>query len=1191
VNRRVWAVVAACVISVGAIAALWPRPDEFFEARLRDAAPAAAVALLEAEHRRRPSDAALSARLLTAYERGGHIAPGLRLLAETGRARPLSAPEREAAVRLAYAQGRPDAAVPVLTGPHEPLGAPEREALVRLALAANRPALALTHQAALAAGAPTEARLTRWRELAVAAGDVRQALIAQTRLAAGGGPAALSGLVDLHLGANDPAAALAVAERLVTADQPNADRWHRRAAELAQWAKRPAKAVPHLAALYDRSPTPEAGLALARLLVVTDPARALPFAGRLAAAHPRHAGAFDHWLGQLTRAKRQAEVRAALAERVARFPADAGLHARRVAVLLGMGDRAGAIGELTRWSRRVPHDRATRHRLAVVQVWDGRVAAGWKSYERLLANVSGPMDALETQWRHEWLKVSGSLDDFTEAGRANLRKLAAAKPADAPIWRRLAAAEGEYGDRKQAIAAQRRLVALPAGTGQDALRLAEWLLWDDQVAEGLALLRRLDDRSPLPVEALEDGAERAAQAWRFADAAEFFARIAARDPKRPAAWEALARAKEAAGDLPGAAAAWEKRLALGGGATQRMVTAGLWLRMDQLDKALAAVTGPSPSLAEWRLQAYLAARLDRPAVRERALLAIVEAAPADADARLALVELSARRGDQRASEAHEAALVALRPTDAALLARLAGQRLYGPRPDEAAPYVARLEALPDAGADGWRVIADFYQARDGARAAHALDRLHAAQLGDAETYFRRGELAAAATDGATAQESFAEAARLGGRSAEPGAREAGAYALERLGRPDAAETAWGALAKAHPQRPAAHVALARLRVAAGDLGAASGLLAAAEAIAPDAVEVKVARAEWLKAMGRTGEAAEAFAAARALAPGAHYLAAAEAMARQANGDYGRARGVLKTALAGAPSDVGLVEAHRLVRDRGASQAAARAFFERTGNLERTRLGLTSEQRLGDRWRLTADAAQLGWAGGTLQARELALGARWGAEALEAAAHLAVQAPMASPLAGARVAAVRGAWRAEAGLEEARWDETDELARRNGRERKAGVAIGYSADPRLALRVAAGVGQLTADGLESGLSADGLLEAQARPGSDSPWVVAYQLRHRHWGSLGTSVGLAENLTMQSVLAGFDGRWGPLRLDLRPGVAHDVRTGTVGPLVGGSIGLDLGADGELAASAFWAGQGLTTGVAGDYRQVGLTGTWWF
>ncbi|MFN3432107.1 MAG: hypothetical protein ACK46X_19430, partial [Candidatus Sericytochromatia bacterium] len=677
----------------------------------------------------------------------------------------------------------------------------------------------------------------------------------------------------------------------------NTDRWRRRAAELAQWAKLPARAVPHLRALYDRAPAPEAGLALAQLLVVTDPPRALAFAGRLAAAHPAHTGAFDHWLGLLARAKRNSEVREALAVRVGRFPADAGLHERRVAVLLGMGDRAGAIGELTRWSRRVPQDRQTRHQLAVVQVWDGRVAAGWKSYEQLLAHASGPMDALETQWRQEWLKVSGSLDDFSEAGRSNLRRLAAARPADVGVWRRLAAAEGEHGDRAEAIEAQRRVVALPAANGQDALRLAEWLLWDDQVAEGLALLRRLDDRSPLPVSALEDGAERAAEAWRFADAADFFARIAARDPKRPAAWEALARAREAADDLSGAAAAWEKRLALGGGASQRMMTAGLWLRMDRLDRALEVVSGPSASLAERRLQAYLAARLGRPAVQEAALLAIVEATPTDAEARLALIELAARRGDTAASDAHEAALVALRPHDAALLARLAGQRLYGPRPEEAAPYVRRLEALDDAGADGWRVLADFYQARDAAKAARALDRLHAAGAGDAETYFRRGELAVAAAEGGTAELSFSEAARRGERSAEPGDREAGAYALERLGRTEAASAAWDGLVRSHPQRPAAHVSLARLRVSTGDLGAAAGLLAAAEAIAPDAVEVKIARAEWLRAMGRAAEAAEAFAAARALAPEARYLAAAEAMARHAAGEYGRAREGMNTALA------------------------------------------------------------------------------------------------------------------------------------------------------------------------------------------------------------------------------------------------------------------------------------------------------
>lgn len=1156
-NRRLWAALAACGLSVGLLVAMVPRPDELFEAHMRDATPNQTVTLLEEAHRTHPDDMKLAARLAWAYERAGKPAEGLSAIAAVARTRPLTLSERLLVGRLGFAEGRPERAVAVLTGTRQPLDARDHALVVKLALAA---------------------------------GALPEAVAAQRALAAHGDAKALERLAALSLQANDPKSALEAAERLLA--EQDSPAWRRKAADFARWAKLPVRAVPHLRALYKQTPNAEDGLALARLLASAKPAEALPFARTLVADYPRDAEAFDHLLGLLARARRMEEARTVLAAHATRWPDDARSHARRVDFALGHGDRPEAIAELTRWVGRHRGDRAARHQLAVVQVWDGRTEAGWNTYQTLLADANGPMDRLEATWRTEWAQVSGALEDFTPEGRANLRRLTNARPADTALWRRLAAAESEAGERAAAIEAQRHVVGLPAAKGDDALRLAEWLLWDNRTAEGLALLKTLDDRKPLPSQVLDDAAERAGKAWRFADAADFLGRLAQRRPHDAETLEALAHAREAADDLAGAQAAWTQRLRLPGATSAlRMLAAGIALKREKLDEALALVSAPDAEVAELQLQAYLAARLSRPEAQRRALERLVAKAPSDWEARLQLADLADQRGDGATAARQEQAAIALRPHDPQVIARLAGRRLYGPTPEAATPYVALLEKLSQPGPEGLRMLADYYQSRDAARAASALDRLHALKRGDAETYFRRGELAAQARDGAVAELAFTQAASRGSRATEAPEREAGAYALERLGRDAEAAAAWTQLQAAFPARPSAHVALARRAMAKGDLGAAASLLAAAEGLAPDSVEVKLTRAEWLRAGGREAEAAEAFAALRRAEPGARYLAAAEAMSRHAIGQYGRARAVVREALASAPFDADLLDAHRQVRALGASRVEGRAFYEQSGNLNRTRLGLGSVQRLGDRLRLLADVSTLAWDGGALQARELKLGARWVAPGVELGGHLALQTGQNAPLGGLMASVTRGHFQLQAQLEEARWEDSNAAVAAFGRERKALAEVAWQPDPRLGVRAEAGVGQLTAVGLTPGLSASGLVEAVARPQAASPWLVAYQLNHRHWGPAGVPLGLPEAMTLQSLFLGYDTRLGPLRLELRPGVMHDLRAGAFAPLAGGTLAWELGADQELMLQGVWSGRSFVTGVEGAYQQLSLTGQWFF
>ena len=88
-----------------------------------------------------------------------------------------------------------------------------------------------------------------------------------------------------------------------------------------------------------------------------------------------------------------------------------------------------------------------------------------------------------------------------------------------------------------------------------------------------------------------------------------------------------------------------------------------------------------------------------------------------------------------------------------------------------------------------------------------------------------------------------------------------------------------------------------------------------------------------------------------------------------------------------------------------------------------------------------------------------------------------------------------------------------------------------------------------------------------------------------------MGLPTDLTLHSLLVGYDGRLGPLRLELRPGVMHDLRNGGFSPLAGGTLAWEIGADQELLMQGVWSGQSFVSGAQGAYTQLSVTGQWFF
>lgn len=1184
--------VGAFVLFAALLVVMRPRPSDLAEVAVRSADVQEAVRLLVREQAAHPSDLHLQAQLATAYERADRPGEGLDQLAALARRAALTPEQRAQVRRLAYADARPQRAYAILTGPRQPRGKRELRELVGLAIATHHPDAALTDQAALVALAPHDAReLGRLRDLAEQNGHEAEARDAQTALLAlDSSPAQAQRLVQIDLALQQPGQAL---DALVKYAPPHDAHGLKQAYQLAIWAKQPARAVTYLQTLYQLAPTQETGAQLAAQLVASHDAHALSFLAAFTARYPQDVATRDLYLNQLASAGRTPEALALLERLVAAQPAAAEPHRRLVSFALGHSLLDAAIAELTRWTQRAPHDRDALHQLAVAQVWATHAPRAWDTYARLFAT-----GADDIHWREAWAAISQAQDDCMPAGLANLKALVAAEPQNLDYRRRLAAALLEADFPHAALEAQQALVRLPGATDDDSLNLAEWSLWYGHEAAGLALLKRLDRRAPLPVATLDDAVDYAARAHRFADAAWFLTRLTEREPQNISHWEMLAAAEQTLGDLPAATRAFAHRFALDPAtASQRSQLLSLLLRQQRDADALSAILGWQrvASVDEWRLGLELAQRLHRPADERRCLAGWIAAAPRSAEALVAKASFEEREGDPAAEADYRAAL-ALAPRDVALLTRMAAASLYGRRPDRAAPYVHRLEQLPGLDAESERVIADFESSRAPARAAAALDALHALGAGDASTHFQRGELALALGQGAIAESEFRRAVALGAKAKDPQSQTAVGYALERLGEVPQARALWQRLAAAEPQSATPWVSLAHLALAAHDLDGAHAALVRAQAIAPQQTDVRAARADWLKASGREAEAADVYASLRLADPGTAYWAAAEAIARVDVGQYGRADRIARRALAAAPGNADLVEAYRQARDKGASQTGFTALVEGYSGLDRRRFGVDGQLRLNDHARLNVAAEQLSWAGGGMQAQQLGVGVAGEAGALDGSAKLqlarqltltpGVQAPLGELKAGVHA----GASSLHVTLAESRWEDTNALALAGARERSASVEGLYQPDPRLSLRAQAGLGQLRVPGQPNGLATTALGEIGLHPDAASPWGLYYQWSYHGWGTLGVANGLPDHLTSQDLSVGYARRFGPLSLDLQPGLALDS-SAQLTPTLNADLACDVATDGALELQVGWSGRSLAVGQAGAYDLVALDGHWWF
>ncbi|HEY9724780.1 MAG TPA: hypothetical protein V6D47_22445, partial [Oscillatoriaceae cyanobacterium] len=469
-RRWLWGV-GALALFAGLLLLMRPRPADLGEAAVRSADVEQAVRLLLHEHQAHPQDLRLQAQLATAYERADEPGEGLEQLEALSRHAVLTREQRAQVRRLALADDRPARAYTILSGARQPRGASELGELVSLAIAAHHPNAALWDQMALVRLRPREPRaLIRLRALAEQAGRYGVARNAQAGLmAVQPSPEEAKTLIQLDLAANDPTAGLADLERYAP---PRDAQGLKQAYDFAVAAKQPHKALQYLKALDQLAGTPQTGLLLANQLIALHDTQALPYLARLYARYATNTSVRDLYLSQLASAGRVPEALALLQHAVQVQPDASEPHQRLVSFALGHSQLDVAIAELGRWTKRHPQDTDALHQLAIAQVWDTRSPLAWNTYAQIFARTSG-----QTAWREAWAKISQAQDDCTPAGLANLEALVTAEPQQLDYRRRLAAALLEADDSRAALRAQAALVALPGSTRDDALNLAEWLLW------------------------------------------------------------------------------------------------------------------------------------------------------------------------------------------------------------------------------------------------------------------------------------------------------------------------------------------------------------------------------------------------------------------------------------------------------------------------------------------------------------------------------------------------------------------------------------------------------------------------------------------------------------------------------------------------------------------------------------------
>ena len=561
--------------------------------------------------------------------------------------------------------------------------------------------------------------LTELVTQALAVQDVKTAVQAQLHLCRLEPTAAnRQRLESLLLQSGDPAWALALLDSYPEIWQDSD--WNRLAARLATWSQAPAKALAHLKALFDRAPE----LALGKdILTRLDPAEKLAFTRNLLARFPDDAGLRRDVRQLMMREGRIDEALEMLQAQVAKQPGSAELHRELVDLAVGNGKLAIALTELERWASINPQDLQARFELARTYGWNRQPDEAFAAYRKLLADH--PREA-EVRWRKAWLELGEGLEHVDPLWSENLEALAKVEPERRELRRQLAEAKFATGDHAGAIQALKQLAEGPKALPEDRERLARWLLWYAEPAQGLAWIRQADARTPLSPETIEQASFLAGSAERWEDAAHFLERLAQHDPSNGSRWEQLAMARERANDLPGATDAWLQAAERpGGGDYHRLSAVALLKRQDRLDDAVTILSAPSASIAELREWSSLAYQMKRPAEQERALRAILARAPQDGDAQESLGYLL--EGQERSDEALEVwrTLVSVGPERLSARLALGQEALRRQAPDEAAPHVeAALRLAPRAYA-ARLMEAEWLQAKGDAAAAERFAALRA----------------------------------------------------------------------------------------------------------------------------------------------------------------------------------------------------------------------------------------------------------------------------------------------------------------------------------------------------------------------------------------------------------------------------------------------------------------------------------
>ena len=1185
----------AIVGLIGLTAALTPGRLELLEAHARDPDPKLALPALETQRQERPDDPQASLRLATAYEQAGRPKDAVWVIAQSGSRRALTDAERARVTHAALAAGQPATAIQVLAGPHEQLTPARRSELVDLALKGGALQEAL-HQQGFVAASNTPAALIRLRDIALMAGKQGAAIAAQRRLVVAQ-PSAEAGerLVELLLENADAAGALRAMERHVPG---SGEAWALRAMELAEWAGNHARAGVHGQAAYEAVPDLKLGRRVAQHYAAVRDQRALRITGDLTVRWPEDAELRAMHRGLLATFGRYEELEALLRADAAAAPKDPEATQALVDHLLSRGNRAEAVSEMSRFTRRSPFARGLREKLARVLTWEGKMDEAREVFIGL--HKDAPGNASDRGWREAWLGISTPVDDATRYGRENLRRLLAIDARQVGWRRRLANAEMENGYIDAAVREMRLVAVHKTSSLDDRLTYAEWLAWASRPADSLGVLTAELKRGGLPEPTLHVAVERAAAHRRWTDAARFLQALVVQKPRDVQSWEMLATAREAAGDVAGAAQAWHTRIGIDGGqAWQRIAEAGLHLRAGSPARAFSALgrRAANTSIQELRMRASLAYQLKRPNDEAATLRAMLGLKPSDSAIPLRLAEALDRAGDKPGAESALDQALAKRPDDLELLQGVAGRRAYGVDADQAAPLMAKLARHSDLGLDGLRLVADYYQNREPLRAAKALDSLHAKDKGNAGTWFRRAELARAASEG-HADAAYRKAVSLGSTAADPDEREAAAMAYERLGQGRDAEATWRKLAQQFPARPSAQAALARLYLARGDTASAEEAVAALKRVAPAEAATHLLEGELLMASGRPEQAAAVLAGVAPADPEAPFAAAAEALARVSIGDYQRARTTARRALLARPADVGIFDTYRTAREAASERVGVRAFTESYGGLDRQKFFATGLKRWGDRLSMEVEAGRSSWAGGAHGVSEIGThfvldGGRWRMAARAAIAGPAdpalVEAPM---LMGKVTGGYRlGHWEFSATASQDRWEDLDLTAQRGGQERSVGAEATWQPDPRLLVRAGGGLGRLGLAGVEAGLSSRGLTELSLTPDPSGPWAARYQYTRRSWGEAGPKVGLPESLPFQAASLVWAKRIGIARVEVQPGALHDLSANRLAPSLAGSLNLDLGHDAEIAVSGSWGGRAANIGIEGTYQSVDATAKWHF